>query len=267
MTTEHAPEASDATLQRVEEVAQRVQRSLLAGIEGVLLRQLPTVLEHTRSTLLETIEGALSRQANLLTAQLKSTLLDTVEELEKRRLEPFLERLKQTLFTGLAEFWEKNAPLLLTRLRESLDEALREGLKRQVDAVVAGVREGVREGAEFAHTQGTLLLAQVREALTEPVARAAREDFPEYARWLGGRVIDYTRAATVFCVAAIFLMVGGVQGLQQAGMPPYLTYFLGGLAGMAAGLIFLRLPTWTRKGKPGHEQPSADKASEPRDRA
>jgi hypothetical protein len=271
MTTPQAPEASDAALARVEDLAQRVQRSLLEGLEGVLLRQVPPTLEHARRATLETVEGALSRQANLLTAHLKGALLETVEELEKRRLEPLLERLKQTMLTGVAEVWEKYAPLLRTRLQEALGEALREGLGRQMEAVVNGVREGMREGAEFVRAQADVLLAQVREALTEPVARAARDEVPEYARWVGGRVIDYARAGTVFCVAAVFLLVGTVQGLQEAGLPPYLTHLLGGLLGVATGLIFLRLPTWARKPKvrtsPQGGQPREGEAAAPRDRA
>jgi hypothetical protein len=255
MTTPQVPEVPDARLQRVEELVQRVQRSLLDGLEGVLQRQVPPSLEQTRRAILETTEEVLTRHADLLTARLKDVLLETAEELEKRQLEPFLERLKQTVVAILGEVWQRYTPPLVTRLQETLSEAVREGLRGQMDTVVAAVRQGLREGTEFTREQTDLLLGKVRQTVTDPLARVAREHFPEYAHWFGGRVVDYALATTLFCVAAILLLVGSVQGLQHAGVPPYLTYFLGGLGGVGAGVVFLRLSTYVRRSKNGIEPP------------
>jgi hypothetical protein len=56
-------------------------------------------------------------------------------------------------------------------------------------------------------------------------------------------------ADTLFCLAAVLLCVGGVLGLQQAGLPPYATYLLGGSVALGAGWALLRLRAWDWAGR------------------
>jgi hypothetical protein len=57
-------------------------------------------------------------------------------------------------------------------------------------------------------------------------------------------------------VAAVFLLVGAVQGLQLAGLPSFLTHVLCGLAALGVGLVLLRLYARTQEPGPGREETS-----------
>jgi hypothetical protein len=264
MTTLPAPEVPDDTMRRVEELVQRTQRSVLEGMEGMLQRQMTPLLEQVRRALLETTGEALSRHAEPLAARLRGALRDAVEELSARQLGPLLERLKQAVLAAVEEAGRKHAGPLLTRLKETLGEAAGDLVRRQLDLLLAGARRGMPDGADHVREYADLLVGKVRDAVAEPIAQVMRVHVPGYVRRAGGRLIDYALAATLLCVAAVFLLVGAVQGLQQAGLPTYLTYLLGGLAALGAGLVFLRL--YTRPaggtGPPGAER-DANRTSPP----
>jgi hypothetical protein len=121
---------------------------------------------------------------------------------------------------------------------------------------VGRARQGAREGAEFVRGHADLLVGKVRQEVAEPVVRALRDQAPRYARWVGGQMIHYALAATLFCLAAVFLLVGAVQGLEQVGLPPYLTWILGGAGALGVGLVVLRLSAGARAGpsEPGAGQ-------------
>jgi hypothetical protein len=231
-----AREEADRGLRRIEELVQRTQRSVLEGVEGVLGRQLAALLEHTRRSAQAT-EDALGKHADLLVARLQAALREAVEELRQRQLEAVLERLKETALAMLEEARQKHVGPLLAQLQEVVGELLR----RQLDQVADRARQELRDGGAYFKEHADLLVGKMREAVTEPVARALSVQAPEYARRAGGRVLDYALAGTLFCVEAVLLPVGVVQGLQEAGLPAYLSDILGGLGALGIGLVFLRL--------------------------
>jgi hypothetical protein len=233
---EPPPEEADRVPRRIEEIVQRTQRSVLEGFEGILARQVAALVEHTRRSAQAT-EEVLSKHADLLMARLKAALRETAEELRQRQLESVLQRLKETALAALEEARQKHVSPLLAQVQEVLGEALR----RQVDQVADRVRQELRDGSASFKDYTDQLVVKMRETVAEPMARALRVQVPEYARRAGGRVLDYALAATLFCVAAVLLPVGAVQGLQQTGLPAYLTYILGGLGALGIGLVFLRL--------------------------
>ncbi len=211
------------------------------GLGGALQREVAPLLEHTRRTVLETTEELLRSQTDLLVGRLKGMLLETAAELQERQLEPLLDRVKHTVLAVCAEVGQKYGATLLSGVRDALGEGVGGVLRQQLEPVVEQARRGMRDSTDFVGEYADLLVARMRDAVTEPIARVLREDLPNYARRAGGRVVDYALAATLFCLAAVFLLVGAVQGLQYAGLPSYLTYLLGGLAALGTGLVFLRL--------------------------
>jgi hypothetical protein len=248
MTSPQALQVPDETMRRVEELVQRTQRSVLEGMEGLLQRQMAPLLEQVRGTLLETTDEILRRQAEPLAARLGVALRQAVEELQQKQMDPLLGRIKETVLAAVEEVGQKHAGPLLARLKESLGEAVGELVRRQMDPLLDGARRGMRDSAGFVREYADQLVGKVRDAVTEPLARVMQVLLPECARRAGGHMIDYALAATLFCVAAVFLLVGAVQGLQQAGLPTYLTYILGGLTALGTGLVFLRL--YARRLKP-----------------
>jgi hypothetical protein len=205
-------------------------------VEGVLGRQLAALLEHTRRSAQAT-EEVLSKHADLLLARLQAVVRETVEELRQRQLDSVLERLKETALDVLEEARQKHVGPFLAQLQEVVGEVLR----RQVDQFAERARQEVRDGSLHLKEYTDELAGKMREAVTEPVARVLRVHAPEYARQAGGRILDYALAATLFCVAAVLLSVGAVQGLQQAGLPAYVSDILGGLGALTAGLVFWRI--------------------------
>jgi hypothetical protein len=183
MTTPQLPEVPDSTMQRVEALVLRVERSIQDGLKEAL------------------------------------------------------DRLPHALLAVVEEVGQKHAAPILASVKEVLGEVLR----GQTDTVVDRARAGLSDGTEFVRRRADELAEKVRAAVTEPIMQALRVHVPDYGRRFGGRAIDYAVAATLFCVAGVFLLVGTVQGLQLVGVPPYLTYILCGVAALGAGLMFLRL--------------------------
>jgi hypothetical protein len=220
----------------IEELVQRTQRSVLDGMEGILARQVAALLEHTRRSAQAT-EEVLSKHAELLMGRLQAALRETAEELRQRQLESMLQRLKETALAALEEARQKHVGSLLAQVQAVLSEVL----GWQVDQIADRVRQELREGSAAFRESADQLVGKMRESVAEPVVRALREQIPEYARRAGGRVLDFALAGTLFCLAAVLLPVGAVQGLQEAGLPAYLTDILGGLGALGIGLVFLRL--------------------------
>jgi hypothetical protein len=255
------PEGPDGTLRQIEDLVQRTQRSLLEGLEGAVARQIGAVLEGSRRTALAHSEEVLGKHVELLVNRLRGELRTAAEELRQHHLGPLLERLRQALREAVEELRQQHLGPWLAQLQDALREALGEVLRRELDLVVQRARQEVRAGGEFVRAQTDMLVGKVREEVAAPVLRALRDQVPGYARWVGGRVIDYALAVTLFCLATVFLLGGTVQGLEHVGLPRYLTWLLGGAGALGAGLVFLWLygRAWPgHRGGPGppqNEQP------------
>jgi hypothetical protein len=63
----------------------------------------------------------------------------------------------------------------------------------------------------------------------------------ELLTWVLRRTIWHLIALALFIAAIVFLLLGGVQGLEAAGLPSYLAHLSLGVAAVIAGLIALRL--------------------------
>jgi hypothetical protein len=241
MASPDAPEAPDTTLQRVEELVQRTQRSVLEGMEGILQRQMTPLLDQLRRSVVDTTGEILNRHAEPLADGLKRALREAVEELQGRQLGPLSERIKLTLLATVEEIGQKYAAPLQAALKELLGETFGEVLRRHLEPAFDGARKKMLDSASSVREYVDLLIERVRQTLAEPIAQALRVQVPSYARRVGVRVIDNALAVTLFCVAAVSLFLGSVQGLQQVGLPSYVTYLLAGLAAVGVGLVFLRL--------------------------
>jgi hypothetical protein len=230
------PEDADGGLRRIEELVQRTQRSVLESMEGLLARQVAALVEHTRRSAQAT-EEVLGKHTDLLTARLQAALHETLEDIRQRQLESVLGQLKGAALGILEEARQKHVGPLVAQAQEVMSELLR----RQVEQIAERARLEVRDSSDFFQEHAELFADKLRAAVAEPVERALRVHVPEYARRAGDRVLDYALAATLFCLAAVLLSVGVVQGLQHFGLPAYLSELLGGLGALGAGVLFLRL--------------------------
>ncbi len=190
MTDLPVPQPAPTTIERIEDLVQRTQRTVLESVEAILKRQMQPFLDHARQTILDSLDVVVHKHADTLLSRLKGVSLDLVEEILKRQLEPFLGRAKQMAVDGL-----ENAGFV----------------QKYVDSLTAGLKK------------------ITLETMTEVV----RGQVPDVARRFGRRVVASAAVVTLSCLAGVFLLVGGVLGLQAAGLPPYATYLIG--AAVAAG--------------------------------
>ncbi|MCE9533937.1 MAG: phage holin family protein [Planctomycetes bacterium] len=220
-------------MKKVEELVQRTQRSILEGMEGALQRQVSPLIENARRTVVDAAAEVLNKNADVFVERLKTTLLKTAEEIRERQTQPMLDSFKQTALGILEEIGKKHAATMLVQVKDALSEAL----GQQLNPLADRTRKGMNDGSDFVREQVDHLADRLRLAVTEPL----RDQVPDYARRAGSQLINYALSGTLFCAAAIFLVLGIVQGLQAAGLPSFLTYILGGIAALVTGLVFLRM--------------------------
>jgi hypothetical protein len=84
------------------------------------------------------------------------------------------------------------------------------------------------------------LLSRTRHFLKGVIADYLKRSIEEFLGWMMGRVARYVLAASLFIMAAAFLLVGGGEGLIIAGLPPYLAHLLIGAVSLLAGLVTLK---------------------------
>ncbi len=84
------------------------------------------------------------------------------------------------------------------------------------------------------------LAARTRKFLGEVARDYVKRPVEGLLRWVLGRAVAYLLAAALFITAAVFLLVGGVHGLREAGVPAWIAYLALGVVAILAGLILLR---------------------------
>ena len=84
------------------------------------------------------------------------------------------------------------------------------------------------------------LANRTKKFLTELARDYVKRPIDELLGWILRRAVAYLVAAALFITAAVFLLVGGVQGLTEAHVPPWVAYLALGVIGLIAGLIVLR---------------------------
>ena len=213
-----AADNSEITLARIEALVRETRQAVLEGIEQALVRQVDPVLDRARQAVLLSTETILRQQT-----------------------EPLLERTREMLMQTIDEIVKRHAAPLVGQMRQALRETLEEVVKSQMEPMLQRARQSVQESAQMAGQVADVMVNRLRTTVAQPAGEMLREQVPQYAQWAGRRTVDYVVAATLFCLAAIFLLVGGVEALQEMGLPRFATYILGGLAALGGGLVFLRV--------------------------
>jgi hypothetical protein len=245
---EPTPQLPDAALARIEALVQQSRQTILEGVEQLLLREVDPLLGPTRQMLLERTEAILRQQAEPMLGRIRQLLLETLAEMAHRQLEPLVDRTRQMIMLVVEDTIQRHASPLVGQLRTALQQMLEEVVPRQMEPLLERARAGMQESAQLATQVTDAMVGRLKVTVAEPAAEMVREQVPVYAHAAGRRLLDYVLAATLFSLTAIFLLIGVVLGLQQAGLPPFATYILGGLAALGGGLLFLRLSSrpWTK---------------------
>lgn len=83
------------------------------------------------------------------------------------------------------------------------------------------------------------LLARTRKFLVGAACTCLRRPLDELLRWVLGRAAAYLVAAGLLVTAAVFLLIGGMSGLQSAGVPPPLAWTATGSTAALVGWLIL----------------------------
>jgi len=209
---------SDADFSRLETLVRETRQHVLDGLEQMLLRQADPLLERTRHMVLKTTETVLREQTEPLVARLREVVLQTTEEIVQRHAGP-----------------------LVAQLRTALQQMLEEVVQRQMEPMLQRAKQSMQESTQLAAQFADALAQRLKVTLAQPAAEVLRQQVPGYAHWAGRRTLDYVLSATLFCLAAVFLLVGGVLGLKEAGVPDFASYLAGSLVAFVGGWVFLRL--------------------------
>jgi hypothetical protein len=196
-----------------------------------------------------------TRRIEALVQRTQQAVLAAVEEMLKRQLAPALDYARQAILSAAAEMVQKEAEPLLLRVKGLTLETVEELIQRQIEPFLARTRQLVLEGLENAtvvQKYTDAITNGLKTFMAETVAEVFRVHIPAYTRRAGHRVMDYAVAGTLYCLAVILLLLGGIFGLQQLGLPRYSTYLIGGA--VAGGAAFLLLRFRARAPARGDEQ-------------
>jgi hypothetical protein len=84
------------------------------------------------------------------------------------------------------------------------------------------------------------LLGRTRHFLAGVIADYLKRTAGESLRWILSRVMRQAISAALFIMAAVFLLLGGAEGLTVSGVPRYLAHLAMGAASLLAGLVALK---------------------------
>jgi len=80
---------------------------------------------------------------------------------------------------------------------------------------------------------------RTRRFAGEIIANWIKPPLVEVGRWAKERILQFVLGLVLLSVAVIFVLIGGIQGLQELKVPVWATYLgVGALAGVA-GLVIL----------------------------
>jgi hypothetical protein len=232
---------SEANVSGLEVLLRQTREGFLEGLEQIVLRQVDPVLERTKQMMLSSTEAMVREQADPLLRKLREVLLEALSEAATRQLEPVAHRIHELTLRVTEEVIQQHAAPLVAQLRSAFQESVDEVVKRQMQPMLERAREGVQESLNVATQLADVVVARLKVTVAEPAMQMVRAELPQQARWAGRRTIECVLAATLFCLAAIFLLIGGVMGLEEAGLKPFAAYSIGGAIALTAGLVFLRL--------------------------
>lgn len=163
-----------------------------------------------------------------------------IEAALQRNVEPLLDKLKQAVkqaaLGAVEEVVKKYGTGLAGEVRQTLRSAVDELVKAQVGRLV----QELMPTGDTARRLADGLHNELREFANTTLRDLFEKRLPEYSRWAGRSVIDYALAWFLLAVAAVLLFAGGVMALQQAGVPPYATFLIGGVAALGFGFVLLK---------------------------
>jgi hypothetical protein len=236
-----SPDTPQATYSGLDVLLRQTREGFLDGLEQIMLRQVDPVLERTKQMMLSSTEALVREQAEPLLAKLRQVLLEALSEAAQRQLEPVVIRIHDLALHVTEEIIQKHAAPLVAQMRTAFQESVDEVVKRQMRPILDRARECMHESVNIATQLVDVIVARLQLTVAQPTAQMVRAELPQYARWAGRRTLDVALAATLCCLAAIFLLIGGVLGLEEVGLRPFASYTIGGVAALVSGLVFLRL--------------------------
>ncbi len=167
--------------------------------------------------------------------------LNDLEQAFQRQMEPFLKRVKQMTLEIVDEVGRKHGNPFLMQMRETLVETVGGMLKTEVAARLDKLRPAVLEGNDAVRKTADNMLNDLKQFITKTVVDVFQVHVPAYSSRAGRRMIDYFLAGTLLCLAAVLLFVGGILALEDAGLPRYLAFLIGGAGAMGVGMAYLRV--------------------------
>jgi hypothetical protein len=188
--------------------------------------QLEALVRETRQQLLEGMERL---------------LLSTASRVLHEETDLLIVRTREMLAQVVDDLVQRHAAPLVAQLRLALRQTLEEVVRGQMEPLLERARQSMQDSAQFAAVFADAVVARLKVTLAGPAGDFLRDELPRYAHWAGRRSLDYALAAILFCLAAVFLLIGTVLGLQAAGVEPFATYLVSGMVALGGGLVFLRL--------------------------
>jgi hypothetical protein len=176
------------------------------------------------------------------------SVVDDVRQALHATIAPFLEQAKQTALTAIDETIKKYSSGFLADTQQTLRAAVDEIVQTQVKSIAAQFAPTGDETRRMAKE----LLQELEAFIDKTVRELFETRLPKYSRRAGRSMIDYAVSGILFVLAAVLLCAGGVVGLQQVGVPPYLTFLIGGVVALGLGYVVLTLRV-----RPETEPPTA----------
>ena len=84
------------------------------------------------------------------------------------------------------------------------------------------------------------LLSRTRHFMTDAIGDYLKRYIDDLLRWILSRAVRHVISAALFVMAAVFLLLGGFEGLIVSGVPRYLAHLAMGVASLLAGLVALK---------------------------
>jgi hypothetical protein len=193
------------------------------------------------------------RRLDELVLRTQRAVLGSVEEILKRQMEPALEHARQTILATVEEIVQKHADTVLTRIKGLTLETVDQALRQQIEPFLARTRQLVLEGLEntpVVQRYTEAVVGGLKKFLSETVAEAVTVHLPAYSRRAGHSLLGFAVAAALCCLAAVFLVTGGIMGLQELGMAAFASYLVGGAGAGLAGFFLLKVVSLARSSGP-----------------
>ncbi len=170
----------------------------------------------------------------------------------QRHVESLLQSTKQMIMEVVEEVGRKHGNSLVGEMEKVVRDTAGPLVKTQIDEVVDQLRPIVSASTDMARQQLDNLLKDLEQFLARTVDKVFELHVPEYTRWVGQRSLDYFLGGVLLALAAVLTCVGGLLGLERAGLPSFGAYLVAATVALTAGvaLLTLRSPRYPRPPEP-----------------